>query len=140
LCNPDVIPHADQHLVVPPTEITRTSTIHNKTYIAAVTRGVPLDVAMLPALLDTPAAYIGVMGSRRRWATAVKKLKDSGVSEDSLRRVHAPIGIELNAETPREIAVSIMAEIIAQHYGGSGHAMKWMGTPEEAESIDNQSS
>ncbi len=134
LCNPEVIPHADEHLVAPPAEIAQAASIHNRTYIAAVTRGVPLDVAMLPALLATPAPYIGVMGSRRRWATAVKKLKESGVSDESLRRIHAPIGIELNAETPREIAVSIMAEIIAHHYGGSGQPMQWIGTPEEADS------
>lgn len=134
LCNPEVIPHADQHLVVPTAEIAAAAPIHSETYIAAVTRGVPLDVAMLPALLETPAPYIGVMGSRRRWATAVKRLKEAGADEQTLRRVHAPIGIELNAETPREIAVSIMAEILAHRYGGSGQPMKWMGSPEEAES------
>jgi xanthine dehydrogenase accessory factor len=88
---------------------------------------------MLPSLLATDAPYIGVMGSRRRWATAVKNLKEQGVDEKSLERIHAPIGIELNAETPREIAVSIMAEILAHRYGGSGSPMQWMGSTEEAD-------
>lgn len=132
LCTPQTIPNADEHLVIPAKDIAEQATIHTQTYIAAVTRGMAVDLEMLPALLNTPAPYIGVMGSRRRWATAVKKLKERGVSEDSLKRIYAPIGIELNAESPREIAVSIMAEIIAHHRGGSGQAMKWMGTPEEA--------
>jgi xanthine dehydrogenase accessory factor len=133
LCNPDIIPHADEYLTVPAAEIAKTAPIHSRTYIASVTRGMALDVAMLPTLLESAAPYIGVMGSRRRWATAVKKLKEQGISEDKLNRIHAPIGIELNAETPREIAVSILAEIIAHHRGGSGQAMKWMGSLEETE-------
>jgi xanthine dehydrogenase accessory factor len=133
LCNAYTIPLADEYLPISPAEIVEKATIHSRTYIAAVTRGVPLDVAMLPALLATGAPYIGVMGSRRRWATAVKQLREKGVDEKSLQRIHAPIGIELNAETPREIAVSIMAEILAHHYGGSGSPMQWMGSTEEAE-------
>lgn len=140
LCNPNVIPHADEYLPIPPDQIAKEANIHRRTYIAAVTRGVPLDIKMLPALLDTPAPYIGVMGSRRRWATAAKKLREQGIGEESIRRVHAPIGMELNAETPREIAVSIMAEIIAHYRGGSGEPMKWLGSPEEADRSSSPSS
>ena len=132
LCNPQAMPYADAHYVLPPEKIAKSIPIHERTYIAAVTRSMALDVALLPGLLTTPAPFIGVMGSRRRWAVAVKKLKEQGISEDALARVHAPIGLELNAETPREIAVSIMAEIIAFQRGGTGHPMKWMGTPEDA--------
>lgn len=117
-CKPEVVPHADEYRAVPPEEIASATTIHSRTYIVAVTRGVPFDVAMLPALLASPAPYIGVIGSRRRWATTVEELKAKGVAEDVLRRVHAPIGLNLNAETPREIALSIMAEIVAVHHGG----------------------
>lgn len=132
LCNAEAMPHADELYCVPPGEIAKAVPIHRRTYIAAVTRGVPLDVAMLPALLETPAPYIGVMGSRRRWATAAKSLREQGVSEETLARVHAPIGLELEAETPREIAVSIMAEILSQRGGADAQPMKWMGSPEEA--------
>lgn len=134
LCSPENIPHADEHHVVPAAEIATRVPIHSRTYIAAVTRGVPLDVAMLPDLLATPAPYIGVMGSRRRWAVAVKQLAEQGMDERTLARVHAPIGLELQAETPREIAVSIMAEVLAHLNHASAEPMKWMGTPEEAES------
>jgi xanthine dehydrogenase accessory factor len=139
LCNPSVIPYADEYLVVPASELAKTATIHKRTYIAAVTRGMALDVEMLPPLLDTPAPYLGVMGSKRRWANAVKKLKDRGVDVAKLNRIHAPIGMELNAETPREIAVSIMAEIVAYYRGGSGESMKWMGSPEEADATSRAS-
>jgi xanthine dehydrogenase accessory factor len=132
LCTPEAIPNADEYLVIPAKEIASKAPIHSQTYIAAVTRGMSVDLEMLPALLETPAPYIGVMGSRRRWATAVKNLKARGITEAALKRIYAPIGIELNAESPREIAVSIMAEIIAHYRGGSGQPMKWMGIPEEA--------
>lgn len=132
LCNPEKTPFADEYLVVPPGLIASRATIHARTYIAAVTRGVPLDMQIMPALLDTPARYIGVIGSRRRWATAVKQLKDKGYDPKRLKSIRAPIGLELNAETPREIAVSIMAEIISLERGGTGKPMQWIGTPEQA--------
>jgi xanthine dehydrogenase accessory factor len=83
-----------------------------------------VDIAGLPALLDTPAAYIGVIGSKRRWAITCKTLREAGITEEKLNRVHSPVGLELNAETPEEIAVSIMAEIIQMRNGGTGQSMK----------------
>lgn len=75
-------------------------------------------------MLETPAAYIGVIGSKRRWAVTRKALIERGIAESSLARVVSPIGLEINAETPEEIAVSIMAEIIMLRNGGSGRRMK----------------
>jgi xanthine dehydrogenase accessory factor len=74
-----------------------------------------VDVSGLPSLLDTDAAYIGVIGSQRRWSATKKKLISTGVSATKLERVHSPIGLDIHAETPEEIAVSIMAEIIRLH-------------------------
>ena len=82
------------------------------TRIVMVTRNVALDVELLPSLLATPAPYIGLMGSERRWATTRKQLVDLGLTAADLDRVRAPIGIEISAETPAEIAVSILAEVI----------------------------
>jgi xanthine dehydrogenase accessory factor len=93
------------------------------TYLVLTTRGVDIDVQGLPALLDSQAAYIGVIGSRRRWATTREKLAAAGIPEARLDRVRSPIGLELNAETPEEIAVSIMAEIIMLRQGGDGGVM-----------------
>ncbi|MDJ0767276.1 MAG: XdhC/CoxI family protein [Ilumatobacter sp.] len=83
-----------------------------RTSIVLVTRNVALDLELLPELLATPADYIGVMGSRRRWATTREALLDAGVSAEALGRVTSPIGIDIAAETPEEIAVSIMAEVV----------------------------
>ncbi len=85
--------------------------------VVMVTRNVALDVGILPVLLETPAEYLGLMGSERRWSTTREKLEDAGVSAESLDRVHAPIGVEISAETPEEIAVSILAEVIGDLRG-----------------------
>jgi xanthine dehydrogenase accessory factor len=77
----------------------------------------------LPILLESPAAYIGVIGSRRRWAETVKQLKENGISEETIARVVSPIGLEISAETPEEIAVSVMAEVIMVRNGGTGKQM-----------------
>jgi xanthine dehydrogenase accessory factor len=77
-----------------------------------VTRNVKLDLEILPALLETPVRYIGLMGSQRRWDTTRGGLIEQGLAEDRFDRIHAPIGVEINAETPEEIAVSILAEVI----------------------------
>jgi xanthine dehydrogenase accessory factor len=83
-----------------------------------------VDAAGLAPLLDSPAGYIGVIGSKRRWATTVKALKEQGVSDEKIAKVHSPIGLELQAETPEEIAVSIMAEVLMLHNRGNGKQMR----------------
>ncbi len=124
LCTPEQTPEADEYLPGPLAEQLQKITITPQTYFALVTRGFPIDVKALPALLESPAAYIGVIGSKRRWLTAANALREGGISNAQLQRVHAPIGLELNAETPEEIAISIMAEIIMHQRGGDGRPMK----------------
>ncbi len=82
------------------------------TSVAVVTRSVDQDVEAIPRLLASPAGYIGVMGSDRRWREVKNRLEEMGIGEAELERVHAPIGLEINAETLEEIAVSILSEII----------------------------
>ena len=84
------------------------------TSVVLVTRNVDLDAAALVALLPTEAGYIGVMGSDRRWSTVKARLEAQGTEPAALDRVSAPIGVEIGAETPTEIAVSIMAQVIAR--------------------------
>jgi xanthine dehydrogenase accessory factor len=80
---------------------------------------------LIPSLLQTPAAYIGLIGSQRRWALTARALQqERGLTHEALARVHAPIGLELNAETPQEIAISIMAQIIMLRRGGDGTTMR----------------
>jgi xanthine dehydrogenase accessory factor len=122
-CNPEITPGGDLYLPVAMAELPQRLEINRWTYLVLTTRGVNVDIAGLPELLETPAAYIGVIGSRRRWAITRKTLAEAGVSEQLLERVRSPIGLELNAETPEEIAVSIMAEIIMLRQGGDGAVM-----------------
>ena len=83
---------------------------------------------IIPALLATNAAYIGLIGSRRRWALTMKALREErGLKDVDFKRIYAPIGLELNAETPQEIAISIMAQITMLRHGGDGTAMRWTG-------------
>ncbi len=127
-CNPEYLPGMDGYVVCKPGEIAQHSQINAQTYIAAVTRGMPVDLNLIPALLQTDAPYIGLIGSRRRWALTVTTLKEEhGLTEAQLSRIHSPIGLELNAETPKEIALSILAQITMVRRGGTGKVMRWMG-------------
>ncbi len=122
-CNPQASPDADEYLPVTMQEIPERTQITPWTYIVLTTRGVNVDVPGLPALLETPAAYLGIIGSKRRWATTRKQLLENGVPEEKINRARSPMGLELNAETPEEIAVSILAEIIMLNNGGTGQVM-----------------
>jgi xanthine dehydrogenase accessory factor len=83
------------------------------TFVALVSKGYVTDEAALRRVLESPAAYIGMIGSCRKRDIVFDSLRASGVSEALLARVHAPIGLEIGAETPEEIAISVLAEIIA---------------------------
>jgi xanthine dehydrogenase accessory factor len=122
-CTPETIPGADDYFPVSIEELSKKLEITSWTYIVLTTRGSNVDVEGLPYLLETPAAYIGVIGSRRRWELTMRNLIDVGIKKEVLAKVHSPIGLELNAETPNEIAVSIMAEILMLRNGGDGRKM-----------------
>lgn len=109
----DGIEHADTPLTGPIDIALASNPVTADASIVVVTRNVALDLDLLPHLLATPARYIGLMGSNRRWETTRSGLAAAGVAADALDRVQAPIGVEINAETPEEIAVSILAEVIA---------------------------
>jgi xanthine dehydrogenase accessory factor len=82
-------------------------------YIAIVTRGHRHDMKVLRWAVDTRAGYIGMIGSVRKVLTVFKELENEGISRESLERVYAPIGLRLGAVTPEEIAISVVAELIA---------------------------
>ena len=123
-CTPEANPDADDFYECKMERLPEKLKITNRTYLVLTTRGVVVDAPGLPPLLKSDAAYIGVIGSRRRWKMTVDKLKEMGVSDEQITRVHSPIGLELQAETPEEIAVSIMAEILMLRDGGTGKSMK----------------
>jgi xanthine dehydrogenase accessory factor len=109
---PEEMPLADVRLPGSVADALAAHEITPDTSMIVVSRDVELDVAAIPLVLDTPARYIGVMGSERRWLTARRLLVEQGVAEEDLARIHTPVGIEIGAETVEEIAVSIMAEVI----------------------------
>jgi len=86
--------------------------INTQTFIVIVTRGHQFDKSVLSQALKTPAAYIGMIGSRRKIKLTFEALREEGVSDEELKKVHTPIGLDIGAETPEEIAVSIVAELI----------------------------
>jgi xanthine dehydrogenase accessory factor len=100
-------------------------------YIVIITRGHQYDEESLMEVADSPAAYIGMIGSRRRVQAVRNNLADMGIDPSKLDRVRAPIGLEIGAETPEEIAVSIVAEIIAVRRGGRGLPMSQIARDRE---------
>jgi xanthine dehydrogenase accessory factor len=87
--------------------------VNGSSYVIIVTRGHKDDLTCLRWALGTPARYIGMIGSRRKVIEIFKVLEGEGVSREKLERVHSPIGLDIGALTPEEIAVSIVAEMIA---------------------------
>jgi xanthine dehydrogenase accessory factor len=122
-CNPQANPDGDDFYPVSLKDLPAVANITPQTFIVMTTRGVMIDIPGLPALLDTQAGYIGLIGSKRRWLTTRKALVELGVPDGKIGRIQSPIGLELNAETPEEIAVSILAEIIMLRNEGSGARM-----------------
>lgn len=122
-CTPEHIPGADEYLNLQMEEIAEKVKVNGQTYLVMATRGADLDAIALPDLLKSKATYIGVIGSKRRWLMATKLMQERGVDASLFERVHSPIGLELQAETPQEIAVSIMAEVLMVRNGGTGEKM-----------------
>ena len=110
--NRERFPQADQVVVLPDMADISSISIEADGYVVIVTRGHMDDLTVLAQVLRTPAAYIGMIGSRRKVALIFDELRKKGYSEADLQRVHAPIGLPIGAETPEEIGISISAELI----------------------------
>jgi xanthine dehydrogenase accessory factor len=96
-------------------------------YVVVVTRGHTNDLEALRGLSGRELRYLGLIGSRAKVARIYDALVTGGISPDALRRIHAPIGLDIGAVTPQEIAVSILAELIAVKHGKEGGVpMKWV--------------
>ena len=100
-------------------EVLKQIDLTDRDHVVAVTRNAELDIQNLPHILSTDAKSIGVMGSSKRWKTTRSSLESSGISEEDLSRVTSPIGLDLSAETPQEIALSILSQIIEQDNAGN---------------------
>lgn len=86
--------------------------VHEDCYVVIVTRGHRNDGEVLASALRTPARYVGMIGSRRKRDAVYRRLEEAGTPRAAIERVHSPIGLDIGAETPEEIAVSIVAELV----------------------------
>lgn len=109
---PEYFPKAERLFTGPFTEIGSRLSVTAKDYVVIMTRGHQADYEALAYAMRTDACYIGMIGSRGKIAAVFKKIVEAGIPEAELKRVHAPIGLPIKAETPAEIAISIAAELI----------------------------
>lgn len=91
--------------------------------VAVVTRGHSEDEACMRAVMNTTPDYVGMIGSRRRTRIVLDRLRANGADESRLIQVHAPIGLDIGAVTPEEVALAIMAEVVAVRRGGEGQSL-----------------
>jgi xanthine dehydrogenase accessory factor len=112
-------PRADRVIAAPFRPTLHDWPVDADTYIVLVTRGHSYDVESLLEILDSPARYIGMIGSKRRIRAVFDLLEqEQGIPREKLERVYAPIGLDIGAESPAEIAVCIIAEIVKVYRGG----------------------
>ena len=126
--NRERFPDADEVVVGDMAQTLKGIPITPSTYIVLITRGHKYDEPCLREIIHSPARYIGMIGSRRRIKACFQRFRDEEkIAEEILQRVYAPIGLDIHTETPEEIALSILAEIIKVRRGGgkaqslSGH-------------------
>ncbi|MFI5683274.1 XdhC family protein [Streptomyces sp. NPDC051636] len=117
---PARFPEAAEVVVDWPHRYLRGTHTDERTVICVLTHDPKFDVPLLREALRRPAAYIGAMGSRRTHADRMLRLADAGLTPAELSRLRSPLGLDLGARTPEEVAVSVAAEIVALRWGGSG--------------------
>jgi len=122
--NRERFPAAQRVLRTPFAEAFDWLTIHRSSYLTILTRGHLFDREVLRRALETPAAYVGMIGSRRKIRTIFESLVEEGFSRERLDTVHTPIGLDIGAQTPEEIALSIAAELVQVRAGRQWHASR----------------
>ncbi len=100
-----------------------TGAVDSRTVLCVLTHDPKFDVPLLEVALRTNAAYVGAMGSRRTHDERLARLRERGLSDAELNRLHSPIGLDIGARTPEETAVSVAAEIIGSRWGGTGRPL-----------------
>jgi xanthine dehydrogenase accessory factor len=117
--NPTRLPFAERTVVADFHDLPETLAVDEDTYIVVATRGHQHDALIVEQLAGRPMRYLGMLGSRRKVALTWRLLGERGVPDTALAGVHAPVGVSIGADTPEEIAVSIVAEMIAVRRAGS---------------------
>jgi len=116
-CNRERFPQADQLLVGDMGKLMEDMPLGSGTYVVIGSRGHKMDEIALRAVMGRSVAYVGMIGSRNKVAHTIKSLRDSGVKEEHIDQVYMPIGLDLGGQKPEEIAISIIAQILAVKYG-----------------------
>lgn len=91
--------------------------------VAVVTRGHNEDEQCMQAVVRANPDYVGLIGSKRRTSIVIERLREAGISDEQLRNIHAPIGLDIGAVTPEEVALAILAEIVAERRGATGASL-----------------
>lgn len=123
LATDERFPDADEILLAWPDEAYAQLTIGANSWIVILTHDPKFDEPALVGALKTDARYIGAIGSRKTHSDRRERLRAAGMTDDDIARIHAPIGLDLGGQTPEEMAIAIMGEMIATRYGRSGGAL-----------------
>jgi xanthine dehydrogenase accessory factor len=110
---PERFPDVDELVVDWPDRFLAQAPVDERTVICVLTHDHKFDIPLLKVALETPAGYIGAMGARRTNAERAERLREEGVSEEALERIHAPIGLDIGSRTPEEVAIAVGGEIVA---------------------------
>lgn len=127
--NAERFPDADRVIAADFGEILKDFPITPATYVVTITRAHTYDEESLRIILDKPWAYLGVIGSRRRVQTVLRTLAAEGYGRERLSQIRAPIGLDIGSETPVEIALSIIAEVVTVRRGGTGQPLSQVMRP-----------
>lgn len=114
---PERFAHADRLVTAWPQEVLEEIGLDEATYMALLSHDLKIDLPALRLALASPARYVGALGSRKTHAKRVAALREEGFDEEAIARIRAPIGLSLGGRSPAEIAVSVIAEIVAAAHG-----------------------
>ena len=127
--NRERFPDADTVIAADFGETLRDFPITQATYVVIITRAHTYDEESLRILLHQPWAYLGMIGSRRRVQTVLRTMVGEGYDRERLDEIRAPIGLDVGAETPEEIALAIIGEVVTARRGGTGQSLSKMQRP-----------
>jgi xanthine dehydrogenase accessory factor len=124
LCNSERFPDADRLEVRWPDEVLADIDLDENAYVAVLTHDEKFDDPTLLRALPSRARYVGAIGSKKTQGLRRQRLREAGVLEDAIERLHGPIGLDIGAQSPEEIAVAILAEMIAAKYQREGQPLR----------------
>jgi xanthine dehydrogenase accessory factor len=110
-------PHADELIVEWPDEVLEKMDLNPSTSVAVLTHDPKFDEPSLKVILSRNVGYVGAIGSRKTSQERAERLKQQGLTDEQLSRIHGPIGLNIGATTPEEMALAVMAEIVAVRHG-----------------------